>query len=500
MNFTRNQAKFQLGLVAVVLVLAVLNPLSVRAASTTLTFTPIADTFVDAGSPIVNNGSVVSLRVDNSPELRTYLRFNVSGMNLNPVSSATLKFYAKSSLSAGFSVNKLSNNTWTESTLTYQNAPAPGPVINRSGAVTSGVWVSIDISAYIIGDGSYNLVLMPLSSTQLNLASRENGATAPQLVVTFGASSSVTPTKTATHQTIVATPTNTVTPQPTAISATPTPTSASGSGVVPKFSHVIIMIFENKEYSSIIGQSTLPNFNQLAQKYTLLTKSYAAAHPSLPNYIALTSGSTQGITSDCTTCYLNVTNIADSVEASGRTWKAYMENMPTTCYVGSSGLYVQKHNPFAYYDDIRNNKARCQQHEVPLTQLDSDLKNNTLPAFAWITPNQCNNSHDCSAATADQFLGPEVNKIITSPAFDQNSLLVVTFDEGSSSGTCCGLPSSAGGHIVTILISPLVKTGYQDVTPYSHYAVLKTIEKSWALPYLGHTADTATALITAPWK
>jgi phosphatidylinositol-3-phosphatase len=500
MKYPKYWAKIMIGLVAAIVVLAVFNPLSVRAASTTLTFTPTADTYVSSDYPTDNYGSVVSLRIDSSPIKHTYLRFSVSGLNGNPVSSATLKFYANSSLSAGFSVNKLSNNTWTESTLTYDNAPAPGSAITNSGAVTSGTWVSINITSYITGDGSYNLVLMPLSSTMLNLASRETGSTAPQLAVTFGATASATPTRTATPQTIVATPTKTATPKPTATSTAPTPTRTGGSGVVPKFSHVIIMIFENKEYSSIIGQSTLPNFNQLAQKYTLLTKSYAVAHPSLPNYIALTSGSTQGITSDCTTCYLNVKNIADSIEASGRSWKGYMENMPTTCYIGSSGLYVQKHDPFIYYDDIRTNTTRCQQHVVPLTQLDTDLKNNALPAFAWITPNQCNNSHDCSAATADKFLGPEVNKIITSPAFDQNSLLVITFDEGSSSATCCGLPTSAGGHIATILISPMVKSGYQDTTPYSHYSVLKTIEKSWGLSYLGHAADTATTLITAPWK
>jgi phosphatidylinositol-3-phosphatase len=351
---------------------------------------------------------------------------------------------------------------------------------------------------------------MPTSGTQLNLASRETVATAPQLVVTVGAAAGATSTTTPTIQPTLATATRTPTALPTLPAPTGTPTSqpdtptptrtATSSGGVPRFSHVIILIFENKEYGSIIGKSRLPNFNQLAQKYTLLKKSYAAAHPSLPNYISLTSGSTQGITTDCTTCYLNLTNIADSIETGGRTWKAYLEDKPTTCYVGSSGLYVQKHNPFIYYDDIRNNKTRCHQHVVPLTQLDADLQNNTLADFAWIIPNQCNNSHDCATTVSDQFLGAEVNKIITLPAFDVNSLLVVTFDESTSTGTCCGLPSSAGGHIVTFIISLLVKTGYQDTTPYSHYSLVKTIEKSWNLPYLGHAGDTTIALITASWK
>ena len=126
--------------------------------------------------------------------------------------------------------------------------------------------------------------------------------------------------------------------------------------------------------------------------------------------------------------------------------------------------------------------------------------NNPTSPGRWITPDLCSDAHDCSDATADSFLGPEVAKIIHSPAFDANSLMVITFDEGTSGGSCCGLPSSAGGRIVTLLISSLVKPGYQDATPYSHYSLLKTIEKAWGMPYLGHAADAATSLITAPWK
>jgi len=226
------------------------------------------------------------------------------------------------------------------------------------------------------------------------------------------------------------------------------------------------MIFENEEYTSIIGKSTLPNFNKLAKQYALLTNDYAVGHPSLPNYVALTSGSTQGITSDCGSCSVNATNIADEIQSSGRSWKGYMESMPSPCYLNSSSGYSLNHNPFIHYNDIKSNTARCQQHVVPLTQLDTDLKNHALPSFAWITPNLCNSGHDCGATAADKFLGPEVSKIISSSSFDQNSLLIVTFDEGSSTKSCCNLPSKAGGRIATILISKLVKPGYQDATAY----------------------------------
>ena len=295
---------------------------------------------------------------------------------------------------------------------------------------------------------------------------------------------------------IVQNPTNA--PLPTNI---PQPVSTGVSGKVPEFSHVIVIILENEEAGNIIGNSDMPYLNKLAQQYATLTNYYAVTHPSLPNYIAMTSGDTQGITSDCTNCFVNQTNLMDLIEKSGRTWKAYMEDMPAACTLGNVGQYAQKHNPFVYYDDIRTNAARCQQNDVPYTQFESDLKNNQLPAFSWITPNMCNDAHSCPVATADQWLGPVVDNILHSKAFDQNSLLVITFDEGTTAVGCCGLPSKAGGKIVTLLVSKLVKPGFQDETPYTHYSLLKTIETSWGLqPMLGHAGDAGTTLISSPWE
>ena len=331
----------------------------------------------------------------------------------------------------------------------------------------------------------------------------------PMVSATLQPTNTPQPTGTTPAGSAILQPTNT--PQPTdntpAGSTTLQPTdtlqpgNTASSIMLPEFSHVIIIIFENKEERDIIGKSTLPNFNNLAQQYALLTNYYAIRHPSLPNYIALTSGYTQGITSDCTDCFVNQTNLMDLIENSGRTWKAYMEGMPAPCALGNIGEYAQKHDPFVYYDDVLTNSARCQQDVVPFSQFASDLKNNQLPSFAWITPNMCNDAHDCPAETADEWLGPEVNKILQSAAFDQNSLLAITFDEGTTNKSCCSLPSSAGGNITTLLISKLVKPGFKDNTPYSHYSLLKTIETSWGLqPLLGHAADSQTTLITAPWK
>ncbi len=296
------------------------------------------------------------------------------------------------------------------------------------------------------------------------------------------------PTATATSA-----PTFTSTP---AITATPIP-------LVPNFSHVVIVIFENKEFSAVIGNKDMPYFNLLANTYTLLTQDYATTHPSLPNYLSLIGGDTFNIANDCefADCYINAPSLPDLIEASGRTWKTYQEDMPEPCFKGNTLRYVRKHNPFIFFDPIRLNEKRCKQSVVPLTQLDADIAANNLPNFIFISPNICHSAHDCALDLADSWLKEQIGKLY--PALDASGepyLIILTWDEGQSKHSCCGLPESAGGRIATILISPQAKPNFQDNTPYSHYSILKTISAAWSLPYLGHAADESTPLITAPWR
>jgi acid phosphatase len=253
---------------------------------------------------------------------------------------------------------------------------------------------------------------------------------------------------------------------------------------VPRFSHIFEIVLENKEYSSIIGNPSAPYLNSLAQQYGLATNYYAIAHPSLPNYIALIGGSTFGIKSNCTTCFIDAPNLVDQIEGAGRSWRAYMEGMPSPCFVGDQGRYRQKHNPFIYYDNIRQNPARCNQI-VPFTQFAQDLTANTLPDYVWITPDMCNDTHDCPVSTGDLWLQTWVTKVLASPAWQQNGVLFITYDESKSSDSsgCC--QGAAGGHIVTLVISPLGKPGYRSSTAYDHYSLLRTIEEAWGMPRLG---------------
>jgi phospholipase C len=268
---------------------------------------------------------------------------------------------------------------------------------------------------------------------------------------------------------------------------------------IPAFTHVFIVFLENEDYTKIIDSSQMPNFNRWAKEYTLLTDYYAVSHPSLPNYLALISGSTFGVTKDCTDCFQNTTSLPDLLESAGFTWKTYQEDMPGLCFIGNHSPYMQKHNPFVYFDAVRKDKARCERSVVPLGDLEKDLAAHTLPNFAFIMPNMCNSGHDCGLNTADEWLGKTLKPILESPDFDKNSLLVVSFDEGTESTPCCGL-ASTGGRVATVLVSPAVRKGFEDNTPYTHYSLLKTISAAWGLQPLGQAADSGTNLILTPWE
>jgi len=137
---------------------------------------------VNEGSPTTNYGSLTTLRVDGSPIIRSYLRFDLQGLS-GAVTRATLRIFANSASTSGSVANGVSDNTWTESTLNYNNAPPLGSALGSSGPITAGTWISMDVTVYITGNGTYNLALTTPGSTAVSLASRESGANAPQLII-----------------------------------------------------------------------------------------------------------------------------------------------------------------------------------------------------------------------------------------------------------------------------------------------------------------------------
>lgn len=283
--------------------------------------------------------------------------------------------------------------------------------------------------------------------------------------------------------------------------STPIPDNPSAS--VPNLDHIVIITFENKDYDRVIGNVLMPNYNWYAWKYTLLTQFYAVTHPSLPNYLAMIGGDTFNISTDCYGCFIDAKSLPDLIEASGRTWKTYQEGMQTPCGLGSQdeSEYMQKHNPFVYFDPIRLDKARCEEHVVSLKNLQKDIDAGTLPNYIFITPDMCHIAHDCHLYKTDIWLGRLMKRMI--PALEKdgsNYLVILNWDEGQDNASCCNLTEKGGGRIPVVLISPLVKNHYRDATPYTHYSILKTISKAWGLPYLGHAANRSQPVILAPWK
>jgi phosphatidylinositol-3-phosphatase len=265
------------------------------------------------------------------------------------------------------------------------------------------------------------------------------------------------------------------------------PLAVGAPGTLPAsaHSHVVVVVMENAEYGEIIGNRAAPYVNRLARRYGLATDSHAITHPSLPNYLALTSGSTQGIESDCTSCAVSAPNIVDQLEAAGVSWRAYLEGVPGPCYTGAgSGGYAKKHNPFAYYRDISGSPARCRKL-VGFGALAADLRSGALPTFAWLSPNLCDDGHDCATATADHFLARTIPLLLRE--LGPHGFLVLTWDEGTGDSGCCG--AAHGGHIATIVAGPDVRPGGRERVPLDHYGVLATIEDALGLPRLAGAAD-----------
>jgi hypothetical protein len=249
-------------------------------------------------------------------------------------------------------------------------------------------------------------------------------------------------------------------------------------------SHVVVLVMENKSYGQVIGNRGAPYTNRLAGRYGLATASYGIRHPSLPNYLALTGGSTFGITDDCTDCHVGARNIVDQLEGAHRSWAGYMEGLPKPCFLGAgSGRYAKKHDPFAYYDDIAGNPARC-GHIVPASLLSGDLRQGRLPDYAFVAPDLCHDTHDCDVRTGDRYLASVVPGVLK--ALGPHGFLVLTYDEGESSGGCC--KDAHGGRVVTIVAGPDVRRGARLRSPVDHYGTLRTIEQAFGLPPVGRAA------------
>ena len=341
------------------------------------------------------------------------------------------------------------------------------------------------------------------------------------------------------------------------IAAAPTPRRATTQRVAPTkpIRHVFLLILENESYDRTFGDGARWPYlaHTLPQEGALVRSYYGIGHSSLDNYVALISGQAPNTATqkDChafvefqltqptldangqaigTGCVYPkmVLTLADQLEAAHFTWRGYMEDLgndpareSAACGhppIGAEDptrqkephdMYATKHNPFYYFHTIIDDASRCATHVVPLTQLPKDLETiATTPNYVFITPNLCNDGHDAPCVNGDsgglvqanKFVKKWVPIITRSPAFRQNGVLIVTFDEGLDPSACCGeqgLPGQpvppgyngpGGGRIGAIVLSPFVTPGTVSDVPYNHYALLRWVEDVFGLKHLGYAA------------
>jgi hypothetical protein len=257
---------------------------------------------------------------------------------------------------------------------------------------------------------------------------------------------------------------------------------------------VLLLMEENKNAGVASGA---PYLDGLGTEYGSSSRWYGVDHPSAPNYVALTSGSTQTVVGDCTPPSCGpyaAPSLGGQLTAAGIPWAAYMESMPAPCYNRpNAGLYAEKHDPFMYFDDVLHNG--CAQHVLPypgVNALVATLDSPNAPDFVWITPNLLHDMHDGSVAQGDAWAKANLAPILASSWFtDYDSTVIITMDEGDNdaSASCCGQP--AGGPIPLIVVSSAdLGLGSIPLTG-DQYGTLRAIEEEFGLPLLGKAADTS---------
>ena len=271
-------------------------------------------------------------------------------------------------------------------------------------------------------------------------------------------------------------------PVPAATPTFLTPTATAHPATAPAPTHVWLIVMENRAYGQVIGSAGAPYLNELAARYALATDSHGVAHPSEPNYLALWSGSTQGV-SDDGIHNLAAPTLADQLDAAGRTWRVFAEHVPGGCYTGATayggrdgpGWYARKHEPAISFRAVSGSPALCARI-VDFTAFDPAAGTVTL-----VVPDTCHDMHDCSTQVGDAWLRSFVPRITDSAAWRAGGVLFITFDEGAG----------PANHVATLIVSPRVLPGARWTARLDHDGLLRTIEDLEGLPCLAGSCAAA---------
>jgi hypothetical protein len=261
----------------------------------------------------------------------------------------------------------------------------------------------------------------------------------------------------------------------------------SHAPTVPRFSKVAVLFLENRGYHDVIGSPDAPFLNRLARHGALETRYYALGHPSLPNYLALITGSTQGVTSDCNTCEVNAASLPGELDTAHIAWRAYFEGIPRAGFAGNGvGAYSKHYNPFAYAEQTSEG-ATARRHVVGFDVLRRDLRAGSLPRFSWITPDLLHDGHNGSLLQSDRFVARLVPRVVH--ALGPHGVLFVTWDEAH------GLTRPRGGRVALIATGPGARHGVRVGASADHLSLLATLEAGLRLPSLGAGGTPLTELL-----
>ncbi len=289
------------------------------------------------------------------------------------------------------------------------------------------------------------------------------------------------------------TPTPIPTPSPI---ATPAPTPSPSPGV-PAVDHVFLVVLENHGFAQVIGSPAMPYLNSLATRHSLATNYFSNTHPSIGNYFMLTAGQLES-NNDAFAGVVTDDNLVSALLTAGKTWKAYVQSLPSVGYLGNDVYpYFKHHNPFAYLNDVVNSNSQA-INIVPFSALQADLAAGTVPNMVYLSPDAENDAHDCPTggsacadtdklAAADSWLRTNLDPLITNPAL-ANSVFIIVFDEALDSDVTHG-----GGRVPLVIVGSHVKPGFQSVTLYQHQSVLRLMTDLLRLtdhPGLSATAPT----------
>ncbi|MGD0636693.1 MAG: alkaline phosphatase family protein [Nitrososphaerales archaeon] len=263
--------------------------------------------------------------------------------------------------------------------------------------------------------------------------------------------------------------------------------------------HVCLIILENTGYPL---PAPAPFLESLISKYAFAANYYSVTEPSLPNYLALTGGSTFNVADDnpppANVQPAGVKSLGALFDAKRKAWRAYIESMPAPCAQADAYPYAAKHNPWVFYSSITGRSAYCAKHVVDFNALAADIAGRSpLPNFAWITPNMEDDGHDTSITFADTWLNGFLAPLIRDPRIMADTVFFIVADEThlphSTDNTC---PSQKGGQVFCVLVGrpEIVKAGYASKVAYNHYSVLATIEKIFRLGDLGRCDASAATM------